>query len=395
MATKKSAVVAAPPISMFQDFPPFDPPASTFQDFPPFDRDILSSDADDQDEDECIVSSHDDDDDDDDCMDDDDGVDSSTASASKQQPPQRPPFSPGDHVYQWCRIAGIPAYHHHGIVMQVDYDSHEEEWMLHISDFSNTSLHDESQQQRSSSWMDSKSCIGSNNNNDRQGNWRSYASPAKKWNKVIYDATLWQNATHLSPGTCTRSSCDPPQLVQARVRFLQLHSASLIENKPYHWLHNNCESAAVWCKTGSWSTLQALSFLTTSVVGHAKSTALLASAAATAEVTVTAPAAGIMGTWFGVTTTTTTPLLVCQPYLIPALAVYGLVTVGIPAIMIHNAKREWSAWTQQLNDTFWTDYALDRPEIFVECIVHEQKKRRRNQRGELRDNTNYNNNNNG
>ena len=90
--------------------------------------------------------------------------------------------------------------------------------------------------------------------------------------------------------------------------FLQLNSATLLADKPYHWLYNNCEAAAVWCKTGRWCTLQALSLLKRTAAGQAKSTAVLAGTAAATQVTVTAPATGIWG-WFGMTSTTQLPLL--------------------------------------------------------------------------------------
>jgi hypothetical protein len=375
---------------MFHDFPSFEVPSGTIVDQT-------------EEEEECIVFSMG-----------SEEVTTFSSSSSEEQTnslpssspppppqPQEPPFQPGDHVYQWCRIVGIPAFHHHGIVMQVYYDAYDEEWMLHISDFSNVSLQQQQkgqQKQRNPNSLSSSSPspsslfttdVGSNPfllpskrcRTDASGSWRSYASPARRWNKVIYDATLWQDLTHLSPGTSTRSSCDPPQLVQARVQFLQLHFASLRSDKPYHWLHNNCESAAVWCKTGSWCTVQGLSFLTTTAVGQVKSTALLASAAVATEVTTTVPAAGIWGSWFGMTTTTTTSLLMSQPQIvIPAIAAYGMVAVGVPALMIRTARREWKSTTDQLNDAFWSDYALHRPEIFVECILQRQTQQRNQQR---------------
>lgn len=305
---------------------------------------------------------------------------SMSSSGTTSLPPA--PFDPGDHVYQWCKVAGIPAFHHHAIVMQVHWDNFDGIWMLHVSDFSNISLYDATAAatgRRRRQRNGSGSCIssapfpsGSNPflKKKEPGSWRSYATPAERWHKVIYQATLWQQVTNPSAGTCTRAECDPPVVVEARVHFLQLNSATLLANKPYHWLYNNCEAAAVWCKTGKWCTLQALTFLTTAVAGQAKSTAFLAGTAAATQVTVTAPAAGIWGSWFGLTTTTQLPLLVSQPYLIPALAAYGLITVGVPAIMIHNAKREWNNITMSLNDLFWTEYALDRPEVFVEFIKH-------------------------
>ncbi|KAG7370067.1 lipase class 3 [Nitzschia inconspicua] len=295
-----------------------------------------------------------------------------TSLLAHSHPP--PPFAPGDHVYQWCSVAGIPAFHHHAIVMQVYWDTFDGVWMLHVSDFSNISLYDAtaaSVGRRQQNGSGSTSFTSGSNpflRNKKPGSWRSYASLASQWQKVIYNATFWQQVTNLSAGTCTCIDCDPPVVVQARVQFLQLNSAPLLARKPYHWLYNNCEAAAVWCKTGKWCTLQALHFLTTAAAGQAQSTAFLAGTAAATQVTVIAPAPGIWGSWFGVTTTTQLPLLVSQPYLIPVLVAYGLITVGVPTIMIHNAKKEWHNITMSLNDIFWSDHALQRPEVFVEYI---------------------------
>jgi hypothetical protein len=332
------------------------------------------------------------------CKDGEADDDTETTSVTDVSSPESPPFAPGDHVYQWCKVAGIPAFHHHAVVMQVYWDEYDDLWMLHVSDFSNISLYDASAQaarrrggrnnNKNATTIDdgrhSASSFFANNGsnpfvrNSTTGSWRSYATPATRWRKVIYQATMWQSLTNPCAGTCTRAECDPPGVVQARVQFLQLHSATLLADKPYHWLYNNCEAAAVWCKTGEWCTLQALTVLATAAAGQAKSTALLAGGAAATQVTVTVPAAGILG-FFGGTTTTQLPLLVSQPYLIPVLAAYGLITVGVPAIMIHNAKREWNAITRSLNDQFWADYALERPEVFVEYIRHYQKHRRSNE----------------
>jgi hypothetical protein len=304
-----------------------------------------------------------------------DEVKKSGASTLTSSPSSRPqsPFAPGDHVYQWCKVAGVPAFHHHAIIMQVYWDTFDEMWMLHVSDFSNISLYDASAMARRRT-NGSSTSFGSGSNpflrKEEPGCWRSYATPAARWHKVIYEASLWQQFTNPSAGTCTRVVCDPPFMVQARAQFLQLNSATLLANKPYHWLYNNCEAAAVWCKTGKWCTLQALSVLTTATAGQVNTTAVLAGTAAATQVTVSVPSAGIWGSWFGMTTSVQVPLLVSQPYWIPVLAAYGLITVGVPALMIHQAKRQWSIISMSLNDLFWSHYALERPEVFVEFIQH-------------------------
>ena len=54
------------------------------------------------------------------------------------QPPQPPDFQPGDHVYQWCSLFGIPAvFAHHGIVLDVAFHEETQKWSLLIVDFDN------------------------------------------------------------------------------------------------------------------------------------------------------------------------------------------------------------------------------------------------------------------
>lgn len=300
-----------------------------------------------------------------------------------------PPFSPGDHVYQWCKVAGIPVFHHHAIVMQVQWDEWDDLWMLHVSDFSNTSLREANdggvRPRKNRPSRDGRPTIQLSNpfaSGRAPGGWRSYASTASRWQLVVYHATFWERLKSPSAGTSTGAECDPPGVVQARVRFLQEHSATLLA-MPYHWAHNNCEAAAVWCKTGSWCTLQALSVLASAAAGQAKSTAVLAGTAAATQITVTAPAAGFYG-WLGYTTTTQVPLLVSQPYLIGVLAAYGLVSVGVPAAMMLRAKSEWKQTTERLNDAFWGSAALERPEVFVEYINCYYKKNNGGRRDEQR-----------
>ena len=300
---------------------------------------------------------------------------------------QTPPFEIGDHVYQWCRIVGIvPVFQHHGIVMGVCWDDCEEQWLLQISDFSNIGLNDNdnnpttttpSEEEPPSPVVPPTQAVSSSSlvtggsnpfsfSQRQRGGWRSYSTYASKWNKVLYKATWWEKMKSPS-GTCTSMDCDPPGVVQARVRFLQENS--VLDDMPYHWLHANCECVAVWCKTGQWSTLQGLSFLKSTAAGNVKSTAMLTGTAAAATTTVSVPSAGIWG-WMGFTTTTQVSLLAAQPWLIPILATYGVVTIGIPAAMILKARKQWQQTSVELNDSFWSHAALDQHHVFVECIRH-------------------------
>ena len=84
-----------------------------------------------------------------------------------------------------------------------------------------------------------------------------------KWHKVHYQSGWWQRQLRRS-GTVTKAKADPVGLVLARVNFINQHPEQLPD---YHVLHANCECVAFWCKTGSWSTLQASSFLELTAAG--------------------------------------------------------------------------------------------------------------------------------
>lgn len=300
-------------------------------------------------------------------------------------------FQIGDHVYQWCSFVGIPAvYQHHGIVMDVYFRYRNQgladdnnrgctgaggvgrggEWILKIADFSNydddqTSSTDQSftapPRRKKSSWL------GSNAKNAKKsdGCIRTYDVSAtavaeeEKWYQVEYQASWWKRHWQRT-GTCTAVSSDAPGLVRARVQFLIEHAHVLPK---YNAVTANCECVAVWCKTGTWATLQGISWLALTAAGQAKSAVTVATAAAATQVTV--PAAGLWG-WLGYTTQAS--LLSTQPYLLPAIAAYGIITVGAPALWLAHTKQRAKQITIQLNTAFW-EQAMDHPDIFVECIT--------------------------
>lgn len=249
-------------------------------------------------------------------------------------PTSAPPFLPGDHVYRWHKISGIPAYHHHAIVMRSVWDAQDESWMLHVSDFSNISLRDAvAKKDHPQSGSRVSPAMVSNpfvfqGKKGCQGMWRTYVTPATEgWTKVIYKATAWEQVQNPSAGTATHTDCDTPQVVLARALFLQEYSA-LVLDMPYHWVHNNCETAAVWCKTGQWCTLQALC-------------ALVARTAIATQLTAT--------------TMLALPInVVCaaQPYLIPLAAAYGLITIGVSAATMKQTISKWRGVTERLNSLF-------------------------------------------
>lgn len=124
------------------------------------------------------------------------------------------------------------------------------------------------------------------------------------------------------------------------------------------------ECIAVWCKTGVWSTFQASVYLHSTAAGNFKTAVTAAAGVAGSTVTTTVPASGIAG-WFGMTTTTTVSLVSVQPWLIPALAGYGIIAVGGPLLFMRKCHERWKEATIELNDKFWSELDAD---VYVEAI---------------------------
>ena len=326
----------------------------------------------------------------------------------------------GDHVYQWRSWIGIPGvFQHHGIVLdiqQVPVDDEEDEEVnnennedendqddfddaqktdiveaaiaspkrkpkrtvtqLTIADFSNIRKLRKGVTKRQDRETDDVSSTSSKEKtNDalvvvdehtslfslkQRGNLRVFqTTETHTWYKVHYEAPFWKRQVCRS-GTCTSAKSNPAGLVLARVHFIVDHPEVLPD---YHVLYANCECVAVWCKTGHWSTLQASSFLEYTAAGQAKSAATMATAAAHTQVTV--PATGVWG-WLGYTTKVS--LMTAQPLVVPALASYGIVTVGAPALLYQAARSQWKKTTAELHAAFW-EAAMESPEKFSENMA--------------------------
>ena len=100
-----------------------------------------------------------------------------------------------------------------------------------------------------------------------------------------------------------------------------------------------------------------------------KQSATLAATAAGSTATVTVPAAGIWGSWFGFQTTSTVSWLSLHPMAIPGLACYAAITVGVPAVMYATAHKKWKETSERLSNSFW-DSATANPDVFAECLTH-------------------------
>ena len=276
----------------------------------------------------------------------------------------------GDHVFKWCSYLGIPfAYQHHAIVLEV-FHVEEGKQRLRVADFSNWQPKNGSKGSSGSSGPGLTFVSGrsseqreTENNDTSETSDRciqTYETDADDWHKVQYRVGFWKR--HLSwSGTCTQTPSDPPGMVRARVQFLVDHPHLI---PPYDAIQSNCECVALWCKTGTWSTLQAASWLSTAAAGQMKSAATMAGAATATQVTV--PATGVWG-WLGYTTQVS--LASTQPLLLPAIAAFGVITVGLPAVSLALARRHWNKMTTTLNTAFW-EAAVAQPDLFVECITY-------------------------
>jgi hypothetical protein len=274
------------------------------------------------------------------------------------------PLHVGDHVYQWRSWMGIPGvFQHHGIVMDIQYEQSENETTeqrslvkLIIADFSNVE-HRNKKTQPAQQKVQRRGVL------TQEGILRTYAD-TDQWHKVEYKAAWWKRTVYRA-GTCTSVASDAVGLVLARVNYI-LRNPEVLPD--YHVVNANCECVAVWCKTGRWSTLQASSLLELTAAGQAKSTATLAATAASTQVTVQAPAAGIWG-WLGYTTTSQVSWLSLHPIFVPALAGYAVLSIGVPAALYVRARKQWKAITESLKESFWQD-AMAHPEVFAECMTH-------------------------
>ena len=265
-----------------------------------------------------------------------------------------PPFHEADHIYKYD-FAGV--IQHHAIVVTSKPD------LLIVTEFQAELIHSSFRRKKRP-----KCNCTLKLQSIPQHEW-------KRWKKVSYGANFISRAIYRS-GTCTYVKQDFPELVLKRVRFLleYLDNVSTerqmdIERErceiddiipPFHIFKSNSECCAVWCTTGRWHTLQASSFFHSTVAGQAKSTATLALYASSQTVSV--PANGI---WGMMGFTTKVSLFTAQPFLVPALASYGLISVGGPLWIFKKYKACWNSTTFKLNDLFWSTADND---VFVQCI---------------------------
>lgn len=148
----------------------------------------------------------------------------------------------GDHIYMFCGVANVTLYQHHGIVLDVK----ESRDYLLIAEFTNAELPD-------TAWFQSTSHASVAVTDGVRGGFRFVREDdPSKWHKVKYQANPLECLTW-SPGTCSSATPDHVDLVLTRVQFLHEQYYKL---PSYNTLISNCESVAVWCKTGKFTSLQ-------------------------------------------------------------------------------------------------------------------------------------------
>ena len=189
-----------------------------------------------------------------------------TATADAEAATTSPSFHPGDHVWMWCEAAGGVRYQHHGIVLYAGNNTtttttskqqQQQQQMLKIADFT-------APDSGTFALPDSIASTGSTafNSNHRLPHWHGVRVTTyhnvSEWQKEEY-ATREDDDENDNNNSGTSLFCqDEDVVVLQRVKFL-LSNPHLIPQ--YDLLVSNCETVAVWCKTGQFHTHQVSSFV--------------------------------------------------------------------------------------------------------------------------------------
>ncbi|KAL7530502.1 hypothetical protein ACHAWF_003403 [Thalassiosira exigua] len=162
---------------------------------------------------------------------------------------------PGDHVSMRCEaIGGIP-YRHHGIVVKV-----VDEERLYIADFTAPNQ----------STLALPTSVTSNSSH------RGSGRAVPDWHGVrvsAYDASEWRRE---KCDDDREEAPDDDEVVLRRVTFLLKNPHLLPE---YELLESNCETVAVWCKTGRFRTHQVSGLVGGGIRNGAAATGLAVAAA--------------------------------------------------------------------------------------------------------------------
>ncbi|KAL9186195.1 hypothetical protein ACHAXT_005433 [Thalassiosira profunda] len=172
--------------------------------------------------------------------------DAEQPSAAESPASEDREFRPGDHVWMQCEAIGGIGYQHHGIVVRAKSNR------LYIADFSAPNQ----------STIALPTSITSNaQSGGRMLDWHGVRI-------ATFDAAEWHKEQYADDEVQ-----DDNELVLKRVTFL-LQNPYLIP--PYELLESNCETVAVWCKTGQFRTHQIAGLIGGGIRNSAVATGLLA-----------------------------------------------------------------------------------------------------------------------
>ena len=187
---------------------------------------------------------------------------STTTATAHAEATISPSFHPGDHVWMWCEAAGGVRYQHHGIVLYAGNTtttttSKQQQQMLKIADFT-------APDSGTFALPDSIASTGStafNNSNHRLPHWHGVRVTTyynvSEWQREEY-ATREEDDDDDDNNSSSLFYQDEDVVVLQRVKFL-LSNPHLIPS--YDLLVSNCETVAVWCKTGQFHTHQVSGFV--------------------------------------------------------------------------------------------------------------------------------------
>jgi len=199
-------------------------------------------------------------------------------------------------------------------------------------------------------------------------------SSLRQWNKIDYsDWISWnKKKTELNQDDqdgeeINEAGIDSADLVIERTFYLISNPSAL---PPYHIFFSNSECIAVWCKTGTWSTLQASIFL---AILSSKNVATCASVKGFLATTSSASAVHVGGAsgLFGTTFASVLAMVSVQPLFIPILAGFGAVTVGMPIAFLMKSNHVWKVTSENLREGF-SDWKCNR-ERYPTHIDNEQE----------------------
>jgi hypothetical protein len=174
-------------------------------------------------------------------------------------------FHPGDHVWMWCEAAGGVRYQHHGIVLYAgnttttttashqQQQQQQQQQMLKIADFT-------APDSGTFALPDSIASTGSTNH--RLPHWHGVRVTTyynvSEWQKEEYATREEEDDGDNNNNNSSLFCQDEDDVVLQRVKFL-LSNPHLIPH--YDLLVSNCETVAVWCKTGHFHTHQVSGFV--------------------------------------------------------------------------------------------------------------------------------------